>query len=313
MNNWHIQIKGSVQGVGFRPYVYRLALERDLSGVVYNALDGVHVKFSGSKDQAKEFYNVLIDKAPSLARITNHKIIQQTGEGYKGFQIMQNKTKGLVSLMVPPDFGLCENCKNEVLSSNNRRAAYPFITCTQCGPRYSLITELPFEREFTTMRAYQMCPSCMQEYGDPKDSRYHSQTNSCAECGVRVALWNHKGQEIENNSQSAIEKVVDLWGQGKIVAIKGGGGYLLTCDATNVKAIQTLRKRKHRPSKPFACMYPNMVYIQRDCHVDSSDLAMLTGEVAPILLLRLKKKSVDIAFEDIAPRLNLIGVMLPYT
>lgn len=313
MNIWHIHIKGRVQGVGFRPYVYRLALERDLTGVVYNALDGVHVKFSGSEDQAKEFYTTIIDETPSLARVTNHKITRETGERYKGFQILQDESDVSASLILPPDFAVCENCKNELLSSNNRRAGYPFITCTQCGPRYSLITELPYERAFTTMERYSMCPTCRQEYGNPEESRYHSQTNSCAACGILVALWNNKGQKIETNTQLAIEKIIRFWKEGKIIAIKGIGGYLLTCDATNPKAIQTLRKRKHRPSKPFACMYPNTNTIKQDCHVDSTEQQMLTGEVAPILLLQLRKKSVDIALSDIAPGLNQIGVMLPYT
>ncbi|TAI49258.1 carbamoyltransferase HypF [Flagellimonas allohymeniacidonis] len=313
MNTWHIHIEGRVQGVGFRPYVYRLALERDLTGVVYNALDGVHVKFSGSEDQAEEFYAAIIDKTPSLARITNHKITRETGERYKGFQILQDQSDVSASLMLPPDFAVCENCKNEVLLGKNRRSGYPFITCTQCGPRFSLITELPYERAFTTMEAYQMCHSCKQEYGDPRDRRYHSQTNSCTACGVRVALWNNKGQKIETNSQLAIEKIARLWEEGKIIAIKGVGGYLLTCDATNAKAIRTLRQRKHRPSKPFACMYPNINDVQRDCHIDSAEQQMLTGEVAPILLLPIKKKSVDVALSDIAPGLNQIGVMLPYT
>ncbi|WP_431126275.1 carbamoyltransferase HypF [Flagellimonas flava] len=313
MNSWHIHIEGRVQGVGFRPYVYRIALERNLNGVVYNALDGVHVKFSASQEEAKEFYTALIDKAPSLSRVTKHKITREIGEHYKGFQIQQDQSDVSASLMLPPDFAICENCKNEVLSSNNRRKGYPFITCTQCGPRYSLITELPYERAFTTMEKYPMCPTCRQEYGNSEESRYHSQTNSCAACGIRVALRNNKGQKIVTNTQLAIEKIARLWGEGKIIAIKGIGGYLLTCDATNAKAIQTLRERKHRPSKPFACMYPNINKVRQDCHLDSTEQSMLTGEVAPILLLQLKKKSLDIALSHIAPGLNQIGVMLPYT
>ena len=313
MNTWHIRIQGRVQGVGFRPYVYRLAQEKNLKGIVYNDIDGVHVYLSAQNKEALQFYNELLEHAPGLAKITAHTISEVKKRSFENFQILQNQEAKSVTLMPPPDFAICVNCRKEVLASDNRRAFYPFITCTQCGSRYSLIKKLPFEREFTAMDDFEMCSVCNKEYVNPEDRRYHSQTNSCHECGIRLSLLNSEGAEIETDPKLAVKKVITLWKEGKIVAIKGIGGYLLTCDASNAEAINTLRKRKHRPSKPFACMYPSMEYIQQEFLIDGSEIKALTSEIAPIVLVRLKKKKASIAVNEVAPGLNQIGVMLPYT
>ena len=313
LNAWHIHITGRVQGVGFRPYVYRLAAEQQLNGIVYNDINGVHVQFSASKKVAIPFYNELIKGSPTLAKITGHSLSETDYQSYEGFQILQKKEAKTAAMMLPPDFAICENCRKEVLNNSNRRAYYPFITCTECGPRYSLIKKLPFEREFTVMDDYKICPTCNEEYSNPKDRRYHSQTNSCADCGVRLSLTNNFGEEIESNPKLVINKVVALWKEGKIVVIKGIGGYLLTCDASNVETVKTLRKRKHRPSKPFACMYPTIAFVEQEFTIEEAEIKALTGEIAPIVLLRLNKKHASIAVNEVAPGLDQIGVMLPYT
>lgn len=313
MNTWHIRIQGRVQGVGFRPYVYRLAQEKNLKGIVYNDLDGVHIYISAQNKEATQFYSELLEQAPALAKITDHTISEVEKRSFENFQISQNQEVKTTSLMLPPDFAVCENCKKEILDTDNRRAFYPFITCTQCGPRYSLIKKLPFEREFTAMDDFQMCSTCRKEYTNPEDRRYHSQTNSCHECGILLSLLNSDGEEIESDSRLAVNQLISLWQEGKIVAIKGIGGFLLTCDASNAEAINTLRKRKHRPSKPFACMYPSMEYVQQEFLIDGSEIKALTNEIAPIVLLKLKEKQVSIVVNEVAPGLNQIGVMLPYT
>lgn len=313
MDSWHIHIQGRVQGVGFRPYVYRLAQEKELNGVVYNSEDGVHIKVLATEVRAKAFYSQILEQPPAKAKITKSSILATERSAYQDFQIIENQEENTATLQLTPDFALCENCRKEVSTTENRRAFYPFITCTECGPRYSIIKKLPFERNFTAMDSFEMCPSCHEEYTSPEDRRYHSQTNSCAACGIKLSLLNGEGREIEHDPRAIVKKVVPLWSQGEIIAIKGIGGYLLTCDASNAKAVHTLRNRKNRPSKPFACMYPNLESIQADFHIASSELQTLTNAVAPIVLLGLKKNQPQIALNEIAPGLDQIGVMMPYT
>lgn len=313
MNSWHIHIMGMVQGIGFRPYIYRLATEQSLNGVVYNDLDGLHIQFVAKEETAIPFYKSVIKDAPSLAKITGHTITKVNDQSFQDFQILQNQEVKTAALMLPPDFVMCESCRTEILSSDNRRALYPFTTCTQCGPRFSLINNLPFEREFTVMNEFKMCATCNEEYTNPKNRRYHSQTNSCIECGIKLSLKNSEGNEIENDTKKIIEKIISFWKEGKIIAIKGIGGYLLTCDATNTNAVNAIRKRKHRPSKPFACMYPNVELVKQEFHTHASELEMLSGEIAPILLFKLKNRSTSIALNEVAPKLEQVGVMLPYT
>lgn len=313
MKTWHIHIMGRVQGIGFRPYVYRLATQQNLNGVVYNDLDGLHIQFVAKEETAIVFYKAVIKSAPSLAKITGHTFSKIGNKIFIGFQILQNQGAKTAALMLPPDFAMCENCRTEILSSDNRRVLYPFTTCTQCGPRFSLINNLPFEREFTTMDEFKMCAICNEEYTNPENRRYHSQTNSCANCGIKQSLKNSSGKEIEIDTEKIIEKIIGFWKEGKIVAIKGIGGYLLTCDATNAKAVNIIRIRKHRLSKPFACMYPNIELIQQEFQTHASELEMLLGEVAPIVLLNLKNRHTSIALNEVAPMLNQVGVMLPYT
>ncbi|MEZ4956735.1 MAG: carbamoyltransferase HypF [Saprospiraceae bacterium] len=307
---WHIHIEGQVQGVGFRPFVYKLAKEYGLNGWVNNATDGVHIEINATENVAQEFYGDLIMKAPALAQITKHIISIIDKKFFDNFEIIHSQQSGKTNLLLTPDFAICEDCRQELNDHKNRRNKYPFITCTNCGPRYSIIHQLPYDRVNTKMDVFKMCNNCLEEYENPLDRRYYSQTNSCLNCSVELTLYNANKNKIAFNQNQIIEAVVQFWKEGKIVAIKGIGGYILTCDAENTTALLALRKRKHRPSKPFALMYPDLESLN-DVHLEKEAEQELTNHVSPIVLLEWKGGENKLAF--IAPNLNQVGVMLPYT
>ncbi|HHH52255.1 MAG TPA: carbamoyltransferase HypF, partial [Bacteroidetes bacterium] len=307
---FHIHIKGIVQGVGFRPFVYKLALKHGLNGDVNNTTDGVHINVECDEEKANEFLNEIIKNAPALSVITGYTIEKIRDVHYDDFQIIHSESEKEPNLLLTPDFALCEDCRKELHDPENRRCRYPFITCTNCGPRYSIITGLPYDRPLTTMQKYKMCDTCEKEYNNPLDRRYFSQTNSCEECGVKLSIYEN-GSIIHPDDY--IKYIVSAWKEGKIVAIKGIGGFLLTCDATDEKVIQLLRERKYRPSKPFALMYPDIEMIKEDCDISDKEETELKSVVAPIVLLKLKdeiKTGLDIT--GITNGLDRIGVMLPY-
>lgn len=310
MNTWHIHIEGQVQGVGFRPFVFAVAQKMGLKGWVNNTVDGVHIVFNAEKNVALEFTNKIAATAPSLSKITairRFKIQQKT---FDDFQIIHSESDGEAKLLLTPDFALCEDCRKELHQTKDRRYRYSFITCTNCGPRYSIVHQLPYDRINTTMDAFQMCPVCLKEYNTPSDRRYYSQTNSCSDCGIELTLYDAKQVVVSSDSEKIIEQIIHYWEAGKIVAIKGIGGYLLTCDAENSNAVLALRKRKFRPSKPFAVMYPNSTAL--NCFaVNKEAIQELNNHVSPILLL--EQNGLTNLVEEIAPGLKLFGVMLPYT
>lgn len=313
MKTFHIHIQGIVQGVGFRPFVYKLAAEMGLSGWVNNTSDGVHIRLTTQPRTADLFLKRVLAEKPQFAVITRYDIKEVGFEPFQEFEIVRSEDAGDTRLLVTPDFAMCPECKDELYDTSNRRYLYPFITCTNCGPRYSIIKSLPYDRPTTTMAPFQMCPACQAEYDDPLDRRYYSQTNSCPDCAVELALWQH-GQFFPAGDE--IGRVVQAWKEGKIVAIKGIGGYLLTCDATNASTIKRLRKLKQRPTKPFALMYPDTALLDRDLQADVTPLDELQSVSSPIVLLPLKKgreNHSDVALGEIAPGLSRIGVMLPYT
>ena len=311
---WQIHIEGLVQGVGFRPFVYQLAIQLNLTGWVNNTTHGVHVKFTGDAVTAKKFYKMLINQAPVLSIITHHFFAEINFKTFQSFEIIDSQTTEAANLVLTPDFGMCQDCKAELNTDENRRSQYPFITCTQCGPRYSIITQVPYDRENTTMKIFEMCPQCNKEYHDPTNRRHFSQTNSCPECAIIMQLFDSKENLIENTQSKIITKICALWNAGKIVAIKGIGGYLLTCDAGNEAAIKELRKRKHRHAKPFALIFPDINSLQKEVHLHEKEIKELKSVHAPIVLLNLKNQaSSKLALKEIAPGLSCIGVMLPYT
>ena len=314
MMTWHIHISGQVQGVGFRPFVYQLAKTFDIKGWVNNDVDGVHIMFNASEQLAADFYDLILNKAPKLAEITAHKLSPAPATNFGSFDIVHSSTAGEANLLLTPDFAICESCKGDIRSSTNRRFQYLFTTCTNCGPRYSITETLPYDRPRTTMAPFAMCNTCQTEYENPNDRRYYSQTNSCKDCGIQVTLIDKQLGAVVKTTDDILAQIIIAWEAGKIVAIKGIGGFLLTCDANNATALKKLRQRKHRPDKPFALMYPNIAQVERDTYIKAKEKQALESPIAPIVLLKVKEHiNNSIARKDIAPKLGRIGVMLPYT
>lgn len=314
MQTWHIHIGGLVQGVGFRPHVYRLAQEMNIKGTVCNTTNGVHIYASAEEAALKTFYHTLIEHSPINAVITHHEALQIELKQFYDFLIVESEEHQAPQLLLTPDFGLCDHCHTELFDENNRRYHYPFITCTECGPRYSSINALPYDRLNTTMSDYEQCWQCKKEYHNPLHRRYYSQTNSCDVCGISMHLYNKEGENICNDADCILIMIKDALLNGHIVAVKGIGGYLLMCDATNFLTIKTLRERKHRPAKPFAVLYPSLQTAERDVHLSTKEKEALQSMAAPIVLCTMKEQLPSgLSKEMIAPSLNKLGVMLPYT
>lgn len=313
IRTWHIHIGGQVQGVGFRPFIYQLAHQFGLTGWVNNAADGVHIEFNTEERLAQRFYEAIVANAPRLACVTDHTITRVASVVYDGFVIRPSDNQAPPALLVSPDFALCGQCQHDISDSTNRRYHYAFTTCTQCGPRYSIIRQLPYDRDNTAMAPFAMCSRCAAEYNDPTNRRHFSQTNSCPDCPVVMTLWDNQQRLVENDQAAILGRVCDYWNRGMIVAIKGIGGYVLTCDASSKRAVETLRKRKHRPAKPFALLFPDLTSVEKETYVSRAEATELQSVAAPIVLLRLKpEKTASLARHELAPRLSKIGVMLPY-
>ncbi len=311
METFHIHIKGIVQGVGFRPFVYQKALQHNLKGWVNNTTDGVHIEINADKKSANNFLQDILKHLPPLALVTEYSIKKIDNQQFVAFNIIKSNENEQTNVLLTPDVAMCQDCRQELYDKNNRRYQYPFITCTNCGPRYSIITALPYDRPNTTMKKIKMCPVCQKEYNNPLERRHFSQTNSCPDCAVKLQ-WYENGKIIENFTD--LDKIIHYWKTGKIIAVKGIGGYLLTCDATNKNAVKTLRKRKQRPAKPFALMYPDISAIEKDAYLNNNEIIELESIHAPIVLLQMKKQAgTHIAVDQIAKDLGRIGVMLPYT
>ncbi len=314
LNTYHIKIEGLVQGVGFRPFVYWLAKHFKLFGWVNNTTDGVHVRFNADEKTAGEFYDELIKNPPSLSKITTHSIAEINPESYDSFEIVESKPGKESKLMLAPDFAMCTNCKFELNDSSNRRYQYPFITCTQCGPRYSIISGLPYDRLNTTLHCFEMCNLCKREYDNPGDRRHYSQTNSCEDCAIKMEMYDAYSNKLFSDNATIINQVSDKLNDGKIIAVKGIGGYLLLTDAGNAESIKTLRERKHRPFKPFALMFPSMELLKKVFVLEEPEQKLLQDVSAPIVLINFNENSKDyLCTDEIAPKLSRLGVMLPYT
>ncbi len=309
MNTWHIHIEGQVQGVGFRPFIFGLANKLGLKGWVNNTTDGVHIVFNASASEALALKDTILAAAPSLSRITAMQLREESPQTFTQFEIVHSEATATPNLLLTPDFALCADCREELKAEKDRRYDYPFTTCTNCGPRFSIVKALPYDRVNTSMAPFEMCPSCQAEYDDPLDRRYYSQTNSDPDCSILLTLYDADRQEVSRVTREILDHIPRAWEAGKIVAIKGIGGYLLTCDATNEATVAELRGRKHRPSKPFAVMYPREKLAQ-DFSTDQELWKTLDSPIAPIVLL---DKSVDTpAFNGVSPDLEQVGVMIPY-
>ncbi|MFH0790669.1 MAG: carbamoyltransferase HypF [Candidatus Omnitrophota bacterium] len=305
-----IKLEGVVQGVGFRPFIHRLSKEFALAGGVLNTASGVEIEVEGEKRKIQDFYQRLSKELPPLAKITHRHINWTPAKGYKDFIIKDSKRTQTPSVLVSPDISICNDCLKELFTPADRRYFYPFINCVNCGPRFSIIENLPFDRAWTTMKKFKLCAACKSEFSDINQRRYHSQPNACAACGPDVELIKKSNKSLFKGSKAIIE-TKNLLKKGGIIAIKGLGGFHLSCDANNLSAIKELRKRKQRPFKPFALMAKDIKEAGKICEISNLEKRILTSPERPIVLL--KKKINSGISETLAPHNNYLGVMLPYT
>lgn len=312
METFHIHIKGMVQGVGFRPFVHYLANEMNLCGYISNSKNGVHIEINGDEKTAAVFCQNILQYPPENALITGHSISRTITKSYLNFSIIPDFKDDIPDLFLTPDISICEKCKHDLSDRQGKRYRYPFTTCLQCGPRYSILKKLPYDRINTTMSHLNMCTDCLQEYQDIGDRRYYSQTNSCPECAIQMHIYDKTISEIALSQDVMITYISNAILAGKIVSVKGTGGFLLMCDATNKQTISDLRQKKHRPTKPLAVMYPDLTMAEKDVFIYDQEKNILQNKVAPILLCRRKNICLSgLCNEEIAPELDKIGVMLP--
>ncbi len=310
-----VQVSGIVQGVGFRPFVYSLARELALSGRVFNNETGVLIDLEGERPAVEQFLLALRTRPPALARIESIETREQVvNANYADFRIDASQRAGQRLVPISPDVATCADCLRELFDPQNRRYRYPFINCTNCGPRFTIIEDVPYDRELTTMRSFAMCGECRSEYENPLDRRFHAEPIACAACGPRVALvagaeW-REHRQVTTANQAAIEQAIALLSEGRILAIKGIGGYHLACDALNTTAVSELRQRKYREDKPFALMARDIGVVSKYCEVSGAEEALLSSTARPIVLLAARPEaSLPPA---VAPRVESLGFMLPY-
>ena len=309
-----LHVRGQVQGVGFRPFVYRLATELGLSGWVRNDTTGVEIEIEGEAVRLRLFEIRLQREAPVLARVDG--VERQVGlaglrsSRARGFRIDSSTTQGVTATTIGPDVAVCDACLRELFDPRDRRYRYPFINCTHCGPRYTLTARLPYDRAHTSMARFQMCGPCAAEYHNPRDRRFHAQPDACADCGPRLALHDADGRRLA--ARDLIAETMRRIAQGEIVAIKGLGGFHLACDARNTATVARLRQRKQRDAKPFAVMLANPQSTAGLAVAEPGDVALLLARERPIVLLD-KDAGCDAALPGVAPDMGCLGVMLPYT
>src|SRR6202051_852367 len=321
----HIQVRGIVQGVEFRPFVYNLAHSLGLTGFVFNSSSGVTIEIEGDGASVDAFLQTLKDDPPQLAEITQITVSEMAVEGSAGFSILGSREEAGEFVLVSPDAGTCDACWSDFGDPANRRYGYPFTNCTHCGPRYTILRDIPYDRAKTTMSAFTMCADCQAEYEDPRDRRFHAQPNACAVCGpslllvksVATASMAAAVQYLGNcwfqdkDSLAIVREARGLLAEGKILAVKGLGGFLLACDATNEATVAELRRRKRRPHKPFALMVRDLAAARRLCEVSAEDEVSLLSPRRPIVILP-RRAEARLA-SGVAPGDNTLGVMLPYT
>jgi len=311
-----LQIQGAVQGVGFRPFIYRLANSLKLKGWINNSAQGVTIEVEGVRQKLTEFSLRIEKEKPSRAYIHSLESSHLDPVGYTSFEIKESSQTGKLTALVLPDIATCPDCLAEVFDPQNRRYLYPFTNCTNCGPRFSIIKALPYDRPSTTMKIFEMCDDCQAEYNDPANRRFHAQPNACPQCGPRLEFWDSKGNVLNSYHQALVD-AVEAIRDGAVVAVKGLGGFHLIVDATNQNAVRTLRERKRREEKPFALMYPSLDLIKSHCEVSPAEERLLLSPESPIVLLKKKSyttegtnPSID---ELVAPGNPYLGIMLPYT
>jgi len=332
MRHVHIHVTGIVQGVGMRPFVYREAIAHGICGWVLNAGDGVHIEAHAPADALDAFVAALSEYAPAAARVEYVEAVDLAANGWdtaneQGFRIVASQDQTAHTTLVSPDIATCDDCLRELFDPADRRYHYPFINCTNCGPRFTIIRSLPYDRAATSMDRFPMCPACAAEYADPLDRRFHAQPDACFDCGPHIT-WREAGEAAASpavgttreTSDAIIDRCVELLANGGIVAIKGLGGFHLACDASNEQAVAELRRRKRRSNKPLAVMARDLVDVERLCHVNDAERGLLAGSIRPIVLLRRRAvyesggspNALALA-PSVAHDLPELGVMLPYT
>jgi len=303
-----VKLKGAVQGVGFRPFVYRLAQDLSLRGWVINNSSGVEIEVEGKVQLLEEFLLRLQTEKPPLAHIYSQEIEYLEEVGYEDFEIRESKEEGKKEVLILPDIATCQWCLKELFDPKDRRYMYPFINCTYCGPRFTIIERLPYDRPNTTMKAFPMCPQCKKEYEDPRNRRFHAQPVACPSCGPSLSLITKDGELLAEGEES-IKATLQALKEGKIVAVKGIGGFHLMCDATREEPVRTLRERKRRKEKPFAVMFRDMEQLLLYAEPTELEKALLLSPERPIVLIRSKGGLAP----SVAPGLKRIGAFLPYS
>ncbi|MBI5740346.1 MAG: carbamoyltransferase HypF [Nitrospirae bacterium] len=305
-----IDITGLVQGVGFRPFVHRLAEEMGLKGYVANTASGVLLEVEGAKETLDDFIVRADKEKPALARIYSlrHAFLEETG--FQKFEIRESSAEGEKRALILPDISACEECLSDITNPRDRRFLYPFTNCTNCGPRFTIIHTLPYDRKNTSMKEFRMCPECEREYNLPSDRRFHAQPNACDVCGPKIRLHDCDGKPV-CEKEEALEKAVSLLRKGYIIAVKGVGGYHLICDAENDETVCRLRKRKGREEKPMAVMFPNIGSIKKEAYLNVAEERAICSVERPIVIVR-KKESATLA-KGVSPDNSAVGAFLPYT
>lgn len=309
---WLLGFTGSVQGVGFRPTVYRLAVEAGLSGWVANTPQGVQAEIEGAETALRFFFDRFPEDCPPLARVTSVSVREVPCRQEEGFRIRGSESAGDISVEALPDAAVCPQCAAEVLDPANRRYRYPFTNCTHCGPRFSILLGLPYDRERTTMRSFAMCPACRAEYEDPSNRRFHAQPNACPVCGPRLSWWDASGKEVSSGDE-ALRAAVGRIRSGGVVAVKGLGGFQIVCRADDESAVRELRARKHREQKPLAVMFRSIEEVRLACRVGEGEALLLASPSAPIVLTAKGKDAATWAAPSVAPDNPNLGVFLPTT
>ena len=305
-------IRGAVQGVGFRPFVYRLATELELNGWVNNTTSGVLLEVEGEREKLDCFLLRVEREKPAISFIQSLESSFADPVGYAGFEIRSSDGGEKKTALVMPDIATCPECLGEIFDPRNRRFGYPFTNCTNCGPRYTIIEALPYDRPQTAMKKFTMCAECAREYHDPGDRRFHAQPNACPNCGPQLELWSMEGAVLARRG-AALEEAAEALRQGKIVGVKGLGGFHLMTDARNEDAVRRLRERKHREEKPFALMLPAAEDVLRECELTALEERLLRSPESPIVLARRRSSIASTLAPSVAPGNPMLGVMLPYT
>ncbi len=306
-----VSVRGIVQGVGFRPFVYALARRLELSGLVRNDADGVRIEVEGAREELERFVRALEEDAPPLAVVESVGWQPLATLGDRGFRIEECREGDRRRALISPDVATCDDCLAEILDPADRRHRYPFTNCTNCGPRFTITRSVPYDRAKTTMSHFEMCPECRREYDDPADRRFHAQPNACPACGPRVRLLDRFGHELRVKPGDPIARTAQILRGRAIVAIKGLGGYHLACDPFDPAAVRSLRGRKVRQDKPFALMARDLAQARELCHVTPGEEALLASVARPIVPLRRREESGIV--DEVAPRQKTLGVMLAYT